>query len=145
MIHLDTHVVAWLYDGQIARLPRAVSTLLEENDLAVSPIVQLELEYLHEIGRLATSSSAVLDDLEGRIGLRTSAALFAQIVEHASRLSWTRDPFDRIIVGTAMADDVVLVTRDTTILDHCSLARWDGPLPGRKATGRRRTSKRKHR
>ncbi len=39
MIYLDTHVVAWLYVGEIDRFPSRVCNLLEKEDLLVSPNV----------------------------------------------------------------------------------------------------------
>lgn len=125
MIHVDTHVVAWLYEGRTDLIPEAVANLLEANELLVSPMVELELEYLHEIGRAEVGSRAVIDDLRSRIGLALSSASFASIIEHARRLPWTRDPFDRIIVATAIADDAELLTRDASILAHYPKARWD--------------------
>jgi PIN domain nuclease of toxin-antitoxin system len=43
----------------------------------------------------------------------------------AATLGWTRDPFDRVIVAHALADDLPLLTRDERIRRHCPLARWD--------------------
>ena len=145
MIQLDTHVVVWLYDGRTDRLPGTVKRLIEENDLLISPMVALELQYLHEIGRLRATSGLILDDLNGRIGLRTSSAPFARVVDVARDLSWTRDPFDRIIVATAIVDDVALLTRDGTLLSHCSLARWDAVPTSPKASSRRKPAKRARR
>ena len=51
MIHLDTHVVVWLYAGRTDLLSAAAVEAIEEHSMAISPIVLLELEYLHEIGR----------------------------------------------------------------------------------------------
>ena len=145
MIHLDTHVLAWLYEGSVDRLPASVQALIEENDLGISPMVELELQYLHEIGRLQATGHDVLQDLDGRIGIRKSSAPFARIIEEARQLTWTRDPFDRIIVATALADDVVLVTRDATILANHDRARWDAAPKAGKAPGRRRQAKRRRR
>jgi PIN domain nuclease of toxin-antitoxin system len=39
--------------------------------------------------------------------------------------SWTRDPFDRIIVSQAALRNAPLVTRDQVIRDHYSQAVWD--------------------
>jgi PIN domain nuclease of toxin-antitoxin system len=125
LIHLDTHVVVWLYGGLIENVPTAARQLIESRDLVFSPIVALELQYLHEIKRLKPSSQVVLDDLGARIGLRPSQAPFAQVVSKAAPLSWTRDPFDRLIVGTALADDADLLTADKALRDRYERARWD--------------------
>jgi PIN domain nuclease of toxin-antitoxin system len=140
MIHLDTHVVAWLFEARTELFPPIVSGLLEENELVVSPMVELELEYLHEIGRAEVRSHFVIGDLAGRIGLARSKAPFASIVDRARELSWTRDPFDRIIVATALVDDAPLLTRDQTILANFPGARWDGgsKKPERRARPKRR-------
>jgi PIN domain nuclease of toxin-antitoxin system len=145
VIHLDTHVLAWLYEGSIERFPASVQRLLDDNDLGISPMVELELEYLYEIGRLQATGRDVLQDLDGRIGVRKSSAPFARIIEEARELTWTRDPFDRIIVATAMADEVALITRDGDILTHYHRARWEDAGKAGKASGRRRPAKRKRR
>jgi PIN domain nuclease of toxin-antitoxin system len=141
VIHVDTHVVAWLYEGRTDLIPETVTRLIEEDELVVSPMVELELEYLYEIGRVQVGSRDVIDDLRARIGLPASLASFTSIVEHARGISWTRDPFDRIIVATALADDVDLITRDVTILTHCGRARWDDRPSGRKPSQRRKPAK----
>lgn len=60
MILLDTHVVAWLHAGLVERLPPHARELLEDEDLGMSQMVCLELEYLHEIGRLSEPSGATI-------------------------------------------------------------------------------------
>jgi PIN domain nuclease of toxin-antitoxin system len=138
VIHLDTHLVAWLYEARLELIPASVIQLIEQDDLCVSPMVELELEYLFEIGRANVRSQLVVDDLAGRIGLGKSGAPFASIILQARDLSWTRDPFDRIIVATAMVDEATLLTRDRTILDHYSGARWEEPLKPRKRSRRKK-------
>src|SRR5437867_3613805 len=117
LIHLDTHVVAWLWAGELGRL-RPVRDRLESSELVISPAVGLELQYLFEIGRLAQPAEAVLTDLVERIGLRQSSTALSQIVAKALALDWTRDPFDRLIVGHALADGARLLTKDKTIRAH---------------------------
>lgn len=51
MIYLDTHVLVWLYAGRPDLLPAGARALIDANALLVSPIVALELQYLHETGR----------------------------------------------------------------------------------------------
>lgn len=123
LIHLDTHVVVWLYLGDRKRL-RPVSKTLEGSELAVSPVVALELQYLFEVGRTTEPAETVVADLVGRIGLRMSEAPFSGIVRHALLQGWTRDPFDRLIVGNALAENLPLLTSDESVRAHCSLAFW---------------------
>jgi PIN domain nuclease of toxin-antitoxin system len=123
VVHLDTHVVAWLYADDRDRL-RPVRKRLDESELVISPMVTLELEYLREIGRLRVGGQDIVSDLVARIGLRLSTASMAHVVGHAIGLSWTRDPFDRIIVAQAMADGVPLVTKDASIREHFRYAEW---------------------
>ena len=51
MTYSDTHVVVWLYGGDVERLSKAAQDQMQDEDLLVSPAVLLELEYLHEIER----------------------------------------------------------------------------------------------
>lgn len=126
MIHLDTHAVAWLYAGDLARFPRPVREVLEEEQLTVSPMVELELQLLYEIRRIADPGRTILDDLVERVGLRVSSAPFQRVVAAAAKFDWTRDPFDRLIVGQALADAARLVTRDRVIRRHYRAALWAG-------------------
>lgn len=124
VIYLDTHVVAWLYAGQVELLPASVMVRLEAGELKISPMVSLELEYLHEIGRLSVPGVQVVRDLALQLGLVTCDLPFATVIEHALQQAWTRDPFDRIIVAHAVAAGKELVTKDRAIHQHCSLAVW---------------------
>lgn len=124
LIRLDTHVVVWLFAGDRNRLSPAAIDALEASVPTISPIVQLELTYLHEIGRLTVSGAEIVGDLHERIGLRLSEVSLSAVVHAASSLSWTRDPFDRLIVADALAASATLLTKDETIAANCSLASW---------------------
>jgi PIN domain nuclease of toxin-antitoxin system len=125
VVHLDTHVVAWLFAGDVQRLPGTVCRLVERNALAISPMVELELQYLFEIGRTAQPGRVVVHDLADRIGLAVADSPFLQVVAGAAQLGWTRDPFDRLIVGQSLLEGARLITRDKTIRKHCRTATWD--------------------
>jgi PIN domain nuclease of toxin-antitoxin system len=124
VIRLDTHVVVWLYTGQLERLSELATESLEREDLVFSPTVELELTYLHEIGRLTVSGTQLIADLRARIGLVASGVPLIAVVAAAAPLSWTRDPFDRLIVGDALAANGPLLTKDDSIRRNCALARW---------------------
>ena len=55
MTYLDTHIVVWLYRGDVELLSRNAREQVQNDDLLVSPAVVLELEYLKEIERLRVS------------------------------------------------------------------------------------------
>ena len=59
LVHLDTHIVCWLYEGRSELLTAASLQTIESGLLQVSPVVQLELAYLHEIGRISREASYV--------------------------------------------------------------------------------------
>ena len=125
MIYLDTHVVVWLYAGLIDKLSDHAQQLIEENELVISPILQLELSYLHETKRIHYSSDVVVSELQASLGLKICDASFEKVVDKAKSLTWTRDPFDRLIVAQAQYKTSKLVTKDQTIRKHFRQAVWD--------------------
>ena len=124
MIYLDTHVVVWLYAGLVEKFSQPVRDLMNDLDIMISPIVRLELQYLFEIDKVTQDSDTTVTDLVNRIGLRISDVDFNAVVRDALELSWTRDPFDRVIVANAGLDDSILVSKDQAILEHYPHARW---------------------
>ena len=124
MLYLDTHVVVWLYAGQVERFTAAGRRLLESETLFVSPIVSLELEYLRETGRIKDGSSPILSSLARAIGLTPCDCPFTDVVSESLRQTWTRDPFDRLIVGQAIARNAPLLTKDASVRRHYSRACW---------------------
>ncbi|WP_446008649.1 type II toxin-antitoxin system VapC family toxin [Candidatus Electrothrix sp.] len=124
-IYLDTHVVVWLYSGDLSLLSEKACQLIEENELLISPLVLLELQYLFEIKRITVEPTVIFDSLAESIGLEKCRASFARVITEAMRISWTRDPFDRIITATAMIHQAGLLTKDEMIRQECGLAVWD--------------------
>ncbi len=105
MIYLDTHVILWLYLRKGEGLSDRARQLIEyEPVILISPMVLLELDYLHEIGRTTLGSSQVFDYLRQRFGLQICRKAFIDVVRNASELSWTRDPFDRMITAQSAID-----------------------------------------
>ena len=123
-IYLDTHVVLWLYEGLLKKLPKAARQSIDESDLLISPIVRLELQYLHEIKRSTKPASTILADLRAQIGLTACDLPFDQVVRKASEFTWTRDPFDRLIVAQSLCRNSRLLTKDRVIRKHTPLAFW---------------------
>lgn len=125
LIYLDTHVVAWLHGLGAAALSKPAAAAIEAaDDLRCSPMVRLELEYLHEIGRTSQPALPVLDALQTSLGLRLCDAPFAAVVREAESQKWTRDPFDRIIVAQAALHSAPLVTKDQHLHSSYPAALW---------------------
>ena len=122
--YLDTHVVAWLYGGHLARLSPRARRRLERGQLRVSPAVVLELEYLFEIGRVRERAADVVADLAQRLGLAVCDRPFAEVAARACDVAWTRDAFDRLIVAQASLGSDRLLTRDGRMQEHYSKALW---------------------
>ena len=125
MIYLDTHVVVWLYSKGKSAIPQIAVDAIRAQEVKISPMVHLELQYLYEIGRVSTPAAVVYDELAGTIGLAICDKAFLAVVTEANKQSWTRDPFDRIIVAQAALSDDSLVTKDAIIHKHYPNTLWD--------------------
>lgn len=124
VIYLDTHVLVYLFAGEVNRLGAAARKAIDRHEVLASAAAVLELELLHEIGRLKPTASKLISAVAADIGLRVCDLPFRTIVEHALSESWTRDPFDRLIVANAKAAGAGLVTKDQRIRDNYSRALW---------------------
>jgi len=98
--------------------------VIDSQEVALCPMAALEIEYLHEIGRIASSSRAILGFVGEKIGLKEENRRLPEALLAARDVKWTRDPFDRIIVLHAQVLRVSLMTKDSTILQHCRCAIW---------------------
>lgn len=124
MILLDTHVLVWLYEDPERLTPPLVRERLEAEQLGLSPFVRLELQYLYEVGRVSVPAQAIVDDVAPKLELVLTDPPSAQVCQAAETLSWTRDPFDRLISAQAITSDTNLVTKDGIIRKHLPLAWW---------------------
>lgn len=122
--YVDTHIVVWLYRNPQRSWPAPVQVLLDTAALRYSPMVRLELHFLHQIGRIKTAPGEILAELRGPLQLQECEQPFGAVVEQAQSLLWTRDPFDRLIVAQAMATGADLITHDENIRANFSKAIW---------------------
>ena len=121
---LDTHVAVYLASGKTRELGARARDLVERSALFVSPAVRLELAFLAELRRITASAEEVIGALAGDLGVRVASDPFDMVVAEAMSVSWTRDPFDRLIVATARLHRAPLVTRDSRMLEHFAAAVW---------------------
>jgi PIN domain nuclease of toxin-antitoxin system len=88
-------------------------------------MVLTELQYLFEIKRILKPPMALFNQLETLIGLRLSDHPFPAVAQTALFETWTRDPFDRIIVAQARSDGYsTLISSDTKIQQNYSKTIW---------------------
>jgi PIN domain nuclease of toxin-antitoxin system len=123
MIYLDTNVVVRMFTAAHMVSPRA-RRLINRESIFISPMVQFELQFLYEIGRIKYTPHQILEHLAEKSGLLVCEKPFPSIIQLATQINWTRDPFDRIIVAQASLGKNRLVTSDETILKRYPHSWW---------------------
>lgn len=121
---LDTHAAVFLWEGRAEAFGPKSQELLERATLFVSPMVRLELQFLREIGKLKVDADQILGSLAADAGVVATEESLEALVPLAMPLSWTRDPFDRLLVATALLHQASFVTRDRRIHENFAGAVW---------------------
>jgi len=121
---LDTHALVLLGEGRSERFGTESRRLLASVEIMVSPVVLFELHFLYEVGRWQVDPDRFYADVLSECHVRESPDPLAAVVREATALAWTRDPFDRLIVATAMLHGAKLVTKDANIHEHFDGAVW---------------------
>ena len=115
---LDTHIAVALYEGKIAGLSARAKRMLDADEIMLSPAVVLELELLHEIQRLRINAKQLLATLAQDFGVMIASEKFSAVALHSLSMSFTRDPFDRLITAHASLIKAPLITLDSRILKN---------------------------
>ena len=112
-------------DGNIGKLTLGAKEHIEKTDLLISPMVFLELHYLFEVGKVSQPAQEAYKYLHEKIGLSICQFPLSTVIACAAGESWTRDPFDRLIVSYAKANgSAPLITSDELIRTNYSQAIW---------------------
>jgi PIN domain nuclease of toxin-antitoxin system len=121
---LDTHAVVWIVGGLSEKLGTEARALIDHARLLISPAVRLELQFLYEVGRVSAPADEAVRVLEHALDVRIADEPFDRVVSVALSESWTRDPFDRLIVAHARLLGATLVTRDRRMAAAYADTRW---------------------
>jgi PIN domain nuclease of toxin-antitoxin system len=117
--YLDTHIAIRIAQGDARVLSSSTLRRIGNVELLVSPMVVLEMEYLHEIRRSRLTAADIMLKLKSEVAVRVCSVPFAEVAEAAIHEKWTRDPFDRLIVANAKANGFAwLITDDERIHAH---------------------------
>ncbi len=123
--YLDTQVMVWLCAKRLDKLTPGARDAIEDSELRISPMVLLELEYLYELKRIIQPPPVLLSQLESQLGLKLCDHPFPAVVQTALFETWTRDPFDRVIVAHARSNGYSpLVTSDGKIRENYPKCVW---------------------
>jgi PIN domain nuclease of toxin-antitoxin system len=115
---LDTHFLVWITQKSF-RL-RNYPWLQQYEPWGVSAISFLEIQLLSEAGRIPLNPrfvDAVVTDPRFEVDEVSVVAL----IQRALHLSWTRDPFDRLIAAHSRLRRVPLCSVDSIILANHKL------------------------
>lgn len=127
---LDTNVVVWLLLNQRRSVPHDVADALSSPSASVlvSAASVWEIAIKRSLGKLR------IDESWHRTLMSLDLEHLPVSAEHASgveALPWHhRDPFDRLLVAQACAEDAVLVTADRTLDAYPAATWWGGPMSG---------------
>jgi PIN domain nuclease of toxin-antitoxin system len=113
---LDTHFLLWIVrqSERLAEYP----WLDRYRPWGVSPITLLEIEFLAEAGRLAVVNPGFIATVMTDPRLKLDEVPLVLLVREALPLTWTRDPFDRLLAAHSLARKVPLCTTDRTLRRH---------------------------
>jgi PIN domain nuclease of toxin-antitoxin system len=125
---LDTQVALWWLTAS-RRLSKASRELMSVSPCAVSVASIWEVALKHGLGKLPVSPLRFRDEMRS-----AGAVILSVSDEHvlttAASAAPLRDPFDRLLLGVAQVEDLILLTADAALI---ALAGKESRLPLRGA------------
>lgn len=112
---LDTHFLLWTVLAS-ARL-REFPWLTNRQPWVVSPVSLLEVQFLAEVGRVDVQPR-FFDLLREDPRFVIDEPAFDALVRAALPLSWTRDPFDRLLCAHSLVRRMPFCSADQRVRRH---------------------------
>ena len=124
---LDTHTLIWWLAGDEKLSLRARDAIADEaNTVAVSAASAMEVATKHRIGKLP-DGALLAQDFEAIVADQGFSELSIS-VRHARLAGEMRlahkDPFDRLLIAQALAEDMVLISNETRFDDSAVKRLW---------------------
>jgi PIN domain nuclease of toxin-antitoxin system len=112
---LDTHLVLWWMEGEVSKISeRALATLGSEGmEPVVSAVTVWEVAIKRSLGKVKARGGMLNEIERAGVELLPVTARHADLV--ASLPLHHRDPFDRLLVAQATAENIPLVSSDESL------------------------------
>ena len=126
-ILVDAHIYVWAVLNDPHLSPKARNILRsDEHELFFSLASLWELSIKIRLGKLRTltSSIAFLHDSLTENGITILAVRYEDVLTLEQLESHHGDPFDRIVIAQAIANDMKLLTEDATIRKYSVQTVW---------------------
>lgn len=123
----DTHVMLWFLEDSPELSKKARSILKNaEHELYWSAASYWEITVKLSLGKLQLQKGwqGVLER-EKKVNRILDLPIYEQHCERHLTLPWHhRDPFDRLLICQALAENIILLTRDETIRQYAVKTAW---------------------
>jgi PIN domain nuclease of toxin-antitoxin system len=122
---LDTHTLLWFIDGDEKLSSKARSHIENpENDICVSIASFYEIAIKLKTGKLSLSKSLDgiwQDTISQKISILPISKKYLLQYDQVPLLAEHRDPFDRLIIASAIAEDLTVITKDEKFANYQDL------------------------
>ena len=113
---LDTHFLLWILVS--SRRLRQFPWLERYRPWGVSPVSLLEVQMLSETGRLRLKERDITKALANDLRFVIDEPALAALVQRSLELSWTRDPFDRLLAAHSLVRRIPFCSLDSVMLEN---------------------------
>jgi PIN domain nuclease of toxin-antitoxin system len=135
-ILLDTHFLIWIVLR--SRRARKFAWLGKYLPWGVSPVSLLEIQFLSEARKLEVRNPEFVDALLQDSRFVIDEAPLLPLVRHSLSVTWTRDPFDRLLSAHSSLRRVPLCTLDSNIQSNHSMIVAEARAERRRRTASQR-------
>jgi len=124
---LDTHTALWWINEYEKLSPKAKDLLLDDsNTLYISVVSMWEIAIKTSMGKLTEFNGGVCSFMSKVNELPVNQLpVFPRHIVEVEILPYVhRDPFDRLLIATAMVDGMIILTADENIHKYDVPSRW---------------------